>query len=105
MQSTLDAIKTRTKRIYLGHPLMWKLGSIYESMTRLGVARRIKSEEECQDDPLLKMLRDTREEERIAGKYDFAKKTFLGYKMTRDFPLDFPDSEFEERYAARNLHF
>jgi hypothetical protein len=103
MQSTLDSIKTRTKRIYLSHPLMWRFERLYDSISRLDLVRRKTVEEDCLNDPFVKIIRDTREEKRIAKKYHFAKHTFLGYRMTKGFPLNFPDSEFEERYAARNL--
>jgi hypothetical protein len=101
----LDIIRTRVAKIYLGHPLAWKFGSVYESMARLDLIRRSRVEEDCQNDPLIKTLRNIREEKKIAKKYGFAKNTIFGYRMTRGIPImNFPDSKFEERYTARKIY-
>jgi hypothetical protein len=99
-----DTIKTRTKRIYLSHPFMWRLEGFYDNITRLVRGRTVK--EECTNEHLVRNIRDFREEMRIAKKYGFVKFIAHDYKMIIGIPIgDFPDSEFEERYATRNLHF
>jgi uncharacterized protein YdhG (YjbR/CyaY superfamily) len=103
LQNILDVIETRTKRIYLSHPFMWKLEGFYDNIA--GIIRGRTAKEDYTNDPFVKSIRDFKEEMRIAKKYGFAKLTVHGYKMIRGFPtMGFPDSEFEERYAARKLN-